>query len=66
VARLTKKARDKIPTSKFAGPGRTYPVQDKKHAHAAIGLAAMHHAKNEKSIDAKAERVLRGGKKKGK
>jgi hypothetical protein len=58
MAKLTAKARKAIPTSKFAGPGRSYPVEDKKHAKAAIGLAAMHHSKNEKSIDAKAKRVL--------
>jgi hypothetical protein len=61
VARLTSKERAKIPPSKFAGPGRSYPVEDKKHAHAAIGLAAMHHAPNEKAIDRKAEAVLHKG-----
>jgi hypothetical protein len=61
MARLTPKGRGKIPTSKFAGPGRSYPVEDKTHAKAAIGLAAMHHSPNEKSIDAKAERVLHKG-----
>jgi uncharacterized protein YdaT len=61
VARLTSKERDKIPTSKFAGPGRTYPVEDKKHAGIAKGLAAMHHSKSEKSIDAKADKVLSKG-----
>lgn len=61
MAKLTTKTRDKIPTSKFAGPGRSYPVQDKAHAKAAIGLAAMHHSPNEKSIDMKAEKVLHKG-----
>jgi len=62
VAKLTKAARAKIPASKFAGPGKSYPVEDKKHARAAIGLAAMHHSPNKASIDRKAEKVLRGGK----
>ena len=62
VARLTAKTRSKIPTSKFAGPGRSYPVQDKAHAKAAIGLAAMHHSPDRAAIDAKAERVLKGSK----
>jgi hypothetical protein len=62
MAKLTAKARKAIPTSKFAGPGRTYPVQDKKHAAVAKGLAAMHHSKNEASIDRKADRVLAKGK----
>jgi hypothetical protein len=65
VARLTSKERAKIPPSKFAGPGRSYPVEDKKHAHAAIGLAAMHHAPNEAAIDRKAEAVLHKGSGKG-
>ena len=65
MTKLTPKGRAKIPTSKFAGPGRSYPVQDKGHAKAAIGLAAMHHSPNEKSIDAKAERVLHKGGKAG-
>jgi hypothetical protein len=60
VAKLTAKTRSKIPTSKFAGPGRSYPVQDKAHAKAAIGLAAMHHSPNKARIDAKAKAVLGG------
>jgi hypothetical protein len=65
MARLTAKTRAKIPTSKFAGPGRSYPVQDKAHAKAAIGLAAMHNAPNKAAITAKAQRVLKGGGEKG-
>ena len=30
--KLTVTARKNIPTSKFAGPGRSYPVPDKSHA----------------------------------
>lgn len=30
--KLTSAARKKIPTSKFAGPKRSYPVMDKSHA----------------------------------
>lgn len=32
MTKLTAKARKAIPTSKFAGPGRSYPVEDKAHA----------------------------------
>ena len=32
MAKLTAKARKALPTSAFAGPGRSYPVQDKAHA----------------------------------
>ena len=34
--KLTKSARSKIPASKFAGPGRSFPIEDKNHARAAL------------------------------
>jgi hypothetical protein len=33
---LTKTARSKLPGKDFAGPGRSFPVNDKAHAKAAI------------------------------
>jgi hypothetical protein len=71
MAKLTAKTRKAIPTSKFAGPGRSYPVQDRKHAALAKGYATKEVAKGnlsravEKRIDAKANRVL-GAKRKAK
>jgi hypothetical protein len=38
MARLTAKARAAIPTSQFAGPGRSFPVPDANHARAALSL----------------------------
>jgi len=32
VAKLTAKTRNKIPTKDFAGPGRTYPIENESHA----------------------------------
>jgi len=32
MAKLTAAARKKIPTAKFAGPARSYPVHDRAHA----------------------------------
>lgn len=32
MARLTKATRAALPTTSFAGPGRTYPDQDTRHA----------------------------------
>lgn len=32
MAKLTGKARSRLPTSAFAGPGRSYPVEDRSHA----------------------------------
>ena len=34
--KLTSKARSKIPTSKFAGPNRSFPIEDANHARAAL------------------------------
>lgn len=38
MTRLTAKARKALPGSAFAGPGRSFPVQDKDHAEAAAML----------------------------
>ena len=34
--KLTAKARKKIPAGKFAGPARSFPIEDKNHARAAL------------------------------
>ncbi len=39
MARLTTKQRNKLPNSAFAGPGRSFPVNDKVHAEKALQLA---------------------------
>ena len=36
MAKLSKSARAALPTSKFAGPDRTFPVNDADHAKAAL------------------------------
>jgi uncharacterized protein YdaT len=61
MAKLTSKERSKLPAKDFAGPGRSYPVEDKAHARAAKGFAAMHNAPNKAKIDAKADKVLGKG-----
>jgi len=64
MARLTAKGRARIPKSKFAGPGRTFPIEDRSHAIAAERLAPRSEkagnitAGEEASIEAKAARVL--------
>jgi hypothetical protein len=59
MAKLTAKTRAKIPTSKFAGPDRSYPIQDKAHARNAKARAAQFASPALKArIDAKADRVL--------
>ncbi len=65
MAKLTAKARKAIPTSKFAGPDRSYPIEDKAHARNAKSRAAQFASPAlRKKIDAKADRVLGKGKKK--
>lgn len=36
MARLTAKARKALPAKTFAGPGRSFPINDKAHARAAL------------------------------
>ena len=66
--KLSTKARDKLPASKFAGPDRSYPVENKSHAANAKARAtqAVNAGRMSKTteakIDAKANRVI--GKKK--
>jgi hypothetical protein len=64
MAKLSTTARKALPSSAFAGPGRSYPVNDKPHARAAKSRASG--AENagrispaqQSRIDAKADRVL--------
>ncbi len=67
MAKLTVKQRKALPSSVFAGPARSFPVNDKNHARAALqdlprakGLSADEKAR----IKAKADTKL--GKKMGK
>jgi hypothetical protein len=39
MARLTARARAKIPSKQFAGPGRSFPINDPTHARLAIPMA---------------------------
>ena len=39
MAKLKTATRNKLPASKFAGPGRTYPDEDLTHARKAIQMA---------------------------
>lgn len=70
MAKLTAAKRNKIPKSEFAGPDRSYPVNDKSHARNAKARASEMENKGKLSasskakIDAKADRVLGKGKKK--
>lgn len=54
MARLTAKTRNRLPDSAFAGPDRSYPVQDHGHAKAALSRAA-HNASPELEARIKAK-----------
>jgi len=70
MTKLTTKKRNKLPKSEFAGPDRSYPVNDKAHARNAKARASQMVKKGKLSesskekIDAKADRILGKGKKK--
>ncbi len=65
MAELTTKARKALPKKDFAGPGRSYPVEDRAHAanakaRASQAVKAGRMSSSEKSkIDAKANKVLK-------
>ena len=70
MAKLTAAARKKMPKSEFAGPGKSYPVENKTHAanakaRATQAVKAGRMSKAEQAkIDAKANKKLGKGKKK--
>jgi hypothetical protein len=55
--KLTSKARSKIPTSKFAGAGRSYPIEDRGHAIAAKGRAKQQEERGNLTM-AQATRII--------
>lgn len=42
MAKLTTAARKKIAPKNFAGPDRSYPIEDKAHARNALARVAQH------------------------
>jgi hypothetical protein len=57
MAKLSKSTRSALPGSSFAGPDRSFPVNDKAHARAAI--MDSKYAANPAAVKAKAEKALR-------
>jgi hypothetical protein len=60
MAKLSTKARAKLPKSTFAGPGRSFPIPDKKHAKAALMLINKAPASARPKIRARADAKLAG------
>lgn len=58
MAKLTAAKRRKLPTRVFAGKGRSYPIEDKGHARAAIARAKEYHPSDEAMIIRRAKAKL--------
>lgn len=64
MSKLTSQGRNNLPDSAFAGPNRSYPVNDKSHAANAKARASQAEAagriseSTKEKIDAKANEVL--------
>lgn len=63
MAKLTAKKRANLPSKVFAGPGRSFPIPDKKHARAALMLEGKAPPSARPHIEAEAHKML--AKKKG-
>ena len=66
MARLTAAQRKKLPSSAFAGPGRSFPMEDKSHIRAAKSLERFASPATKKKINARARAAGVGTKSKGK
>lgn len=66
MAKLTTKARKKLPASTFAGPDRSYPVPDRSHAANAKARATQMENKGKLSASGKAAIFARANKVLGK
>ena len=64
MAKLTAKQRKKLPGKSFAGPGRSFPMNDKAHARAAVREEKFASPATRKKINARAAKM--GVKRKGK
>ncbi len=59
MSKLTTKERNALPDSAFAGPNRSYPVEDKAHAANAKSRASANASPALKTkVDAKADKIL--------
>ena len=49
MSKLTSKARNALPSKDFAGPNRSYPVENESHARNALARVAQHGSPAEKA-----------------
>lgn len=66
MAKLTAAQRKKLPAKSFAGKGRSFPVNDRNHARAALSMLHNAPKSEQAAIKARAKKVLGTTKKKGK
>lgn len=65
MAKLSYRARKKLPAGEFAGPNRTYPIPDASHARNALARVAQHGSPSLKQkVRAKVHREFPGIKQK--
>ena len=60
MAKLTAKRRNALPDSAFAGPGRSFPVNDPSHARNAMARASQFHPELKAKIRAKVHKKFPG------
>lgn len=53
MAKLTAKRRKALPASAFAGPDRSFPINDRNHARNALARASQFHPELKARIKAK-------------
>jgi hypothetical protein len=63
MAKLTTKARKALPSKDFAGPGRSYPVENRSHAIAAKGRATQQWTEGKLSASARDKIVAKANQK---
>lgn len=56
MAKLTGRQRSKLPAKEFAGPNRSFPIEDKNHARNALARASQFHPELKAQIRAKVHR----------
>ncbi len=56
MAKLTAKTRNALPDSAFAGPHRSFPIQDPSHARNALARASQFHPELKAKIKAKVKK----------
>lgn len=66
MAKLNAKTRNAIPTKSFAGPDRSYPIEDASHARNALSRVSNKSPALKARVDAAVHRKYPGIGKKGK